>query len=61
MNKELVNNLIEQAKNKKPLSISYKGRLSAQEIELLNNNGCTVHCPSVYMDGSVMYLLRFIN
>ena len=58
MNNELVKTLIDQAKNKKPLSISYKGRLSEQEIVLLNDNGCSVHCPSVYMGGTAEYSIR---
>ena len=54
----MVKELIEQAKNKYPVSIHYKGRLSEEEsIEL--RKSCDVHCPTVYMDGSAIYSIRW--
>ena len=50
--------LIEKAKNKYPLSVSYKGRLTSEEVAEIEKN-CTVHCPSVYMDGSAVYSIRY--
>ena len=50
--------LIEKAKNKYPLSVSYKGRLTSTEIAKVEEY-CTVHCPSVYMDGSAVYSIRY--
>lgn len=50
--------LIEQAKSKYPLSISYKGRLTSKEVEKLEKH-CMLHCPSVYMDGTAVYSIRY--
>ena len=50
--------LIEKAKNKYPLSVSYKGRLTSEEVAEIEKN-CTVHCPSVYMDGTAVYSIRY--
>ena len=50
--------LIEQAKSKYPLSISYKGRLTSKEVAELEKY-CTFHCPSVYMDGTAVYSIRY--
>ena len=53
-----VKELIEQAKRKFPVAIQYKGRLSDSEIEKLEKV-CKVRRPSVYMNGSVMYSIRY--
>lgn len=50
--------LIEQAKNRFPLSISYKGRLTSGEMKKLEKY-CIIHCPSVYMDGTAVYSIRY--
>ena len=50
--------LIEQAKNKYPLSVSYQGRLTSEEVAEIEKN-CTIHCPSVYMDGTAVYSIRY--
>lgn len=53
-----VQELIESAKNRFPLSVSFTGKLTSKEITLIEKF-CTVHCPSVYMDGSATYSIRF--
>ena len=53
-----VQELIESAKNRFPLSVSFSGRLTSTEIVVIEEY-CTVHCPSVYMDGSATYCIRF--
>ena len=50
--------LIESAKNRFPFAISYKGRLTGEEMKKLEKY-CIVHCPSVYMDGSAVYSIRY--
>ena len=50
--------LIEQAKNRFPLSVSYKGRLTSGEMKKLEKH-CIIHCPSVYMDGTAVYSIRY--
>jgi hypothetical protein len=53
-----VEELIEQAKNKSPFSISYNGRLTSEEMKKLEKY-CIIHCPSVYMDGTAVYSIRY--
>lgn len=50
--------LIEKAKNRFPLAISYKGRLTSTQIKELEKY-CIIHCPSVYMDGTAVYSIRY--
>ena len=50
--------LIEQAKNRFPFAISYKGRLTSTQIKELEKY-CIIHCPSVYMDGTAVYSIRY--
>ena len=50
--------LIAKAKNRFPLSISYKGTLTSTQIKELEKY-CTLHCPSVYMDGTAVYSIRY--
>ena len=50
--------LIEKAKNRFPFAISYKGRLTSEEVAEIEKN-CTIHCPSVYMDGTAVYSIRY--
>lgn len=52
--------IIEKAKNKYPLSISFKGRLTAEDIKKLEEY-CLIRCPSVYMDGSAKYSVRWLR
>ena len=54
----IVQELIESAKNRFPLSVSFSGKLTNKEIALIEQY-CTVHCPSVYIDGSATYSIRF--
>lgn len=54
----LVNQMIELAKNKYPVSIPYKGKLTEEDITELERV-CDVRCPSIYMDGSGYYFIRF--
>ena len=53
-----VQELIENAKNRFPLSVSFFGTLTNTEIAEIEKY-CTLHCPSVYMDGSATYSIRF--
>ena len=53
-----VQELIDSAKNKFPLSVSFSGKLTTKELAVIDKH-CTVHCPSVYMDGSATYSIRF--
>jgi hypothetical protein len=50
--------LMEQAKNRFPFSISYKGRLTSTQIKELEKY-CIIHCPSVYMNGTAVYSIRY--
>ena len=50
--------IIEEAKKKYPLSVQYRGKLFAFDIEELEKE-CEIHCSSVYMDGSGMYHIRY--
>ena len=54
----MVQELIEKAKNKYPTSIYYMGQLSEEEITVLDKV-CDVKCPSIYMDGSATYSIRY--
>lgn len=54
----LKENLLHIAKEKYPIAIQYKGRLSEQELDYLEKF-CDVRCPSVYMDGSALYSIRY--
>lgn len=50
--------LIQKAKNSFPVAISYKGRLTSGEMKKLEKH-CIIHCPSVYMDGTAVYSIRY--
>ena len=50
--------LIEKARNKYPLSISFNGKLSLEQIKLIEKH-CIIRCPSVYMDGTAVYSIRY--
>ena len=50
--------LIAKAKNRFPFSISYKGRLTSIQIKELEKY-CIIHCPSVYMNGTAVYSIRY--
>lgn len=50
--------LIEKAKIKYPVSIPYKGKLTEEDITELERV-CDVRCPSIYMDGSGYYYIRY--
>ena len=47
------------AKCKYPLSITYKGRLTEEEILTLEKT-CNIQCSSLFMDGSAVYTIRYI-
>lgn len=53
-----MNKLIQQAKEKYPVSICYKGRLTVEELNELEKY-CDVHAFSVYMNGTVVYSIRY--
>lgn len=50
--------IIKQAKEKYPVSIHYKGRLTKEEISEIEKF-CTINTPSVYMDGSCYYVITY--
>ncbi len=50
--------LIELAKDKFPIFIHYKGRLSEEEIAEIEKT-CDIHCPTVYMDGSAIWSIKY--
>ena len=54
----MVQELIEKAKSKYPVSVYYTGRLSKEETTALEKE-CDVKYPSVYMDGSATYSIRY--
>ena len=54
----MITELIQQAKDKYPLSIYVKGKLSEEEIAEIEKV-CDIRCPSVYMDGSAAYCIRY--
>ena len=54
----MVAKLIQQAKEKYPLSLYIKGKLSEKEIAELEKV-CDIYYPSVYMDGSAAYCIRY--
>lgn len=47
------------AKSKYPLSISYKGNLTEEEMHDLEKT-CKIQCSSIFMDGSAVYTIRYI-
>lgn len=54
----IVQKLIEQSKNKYPVSIPYNGKLTENDINELEKE-CDVRCASVYMDGTGYYFIRY--
>lgn len=54
----MIQELIEQAKTKYPVSVHYKGRLIEEDINELEKV-CDVRCSSVYMDGTGTYSIRY--
>ena len=52
-----INEIINSARIKYPISVFYKGYISEEEMEELEKY-CDVHCGSVYMDGSGCYSIR---
>lgn len=55
---EKVKNLIENAKNRYPMSVYYKGRFTENERKELEKF-CDVKCASVYMNGTGTYSIRY--
>ena len=49
--------LISLAKDKFPLSVSYKGKLTEDELTEIEQY-CDLHCSSIFMDGSAVYNIR---
>lgn len=54
-----VTEIIEKAKDKLPMSYGFRGRLSAEEIEKIEEF-CDVSAMSIYMDGSCYYQIRYL-
>ena len=54
----MITELIQQAKEKYPLSIYIKGKLSEEELAEVEKV-CDIYCHSVYMDGSAAYCIRY--
>lgn len=55
-----MNNFVQMAKEKYPLSISYKGKLTEKELLELEKF-CDIHCSSIFMDGSAIYTIKYKN
>ena len=58
LDSKVIKELYKQAKEKYPVSIQYKGRLTIEELEELEKY-CDVHAFSVYMNGTVVYSIRY--
>ena len=56
--KELIQGLIDEAKNKYPVSVHYTGQLTEDEIDALEEM-CDVKCSAVYMSGAATYVIRY--
>ena len=56
--KGLSRNIIEHAKRLYPKSIHYRGKLTDKQYYKIEKQ-CKIYCVSLYMDGSVMYCVRF--
>ena len=54
-NAEKLKNL---AKEKSPIYIHYKGKLSEDEVLEIEET-CDIHSPTVYMDGSAIYSIKY--
>lgn len=54
----LVEVLVNEAGSKYPVSIYFKGRLTEEQLSEIEKK-CYVNCPTVYMDGSAMYSIRY--
>ena len=54
----MVQELIDKAKVKFPVSIYYTGQLSEEDISTLEEV-CDVKCSSIYMSGSATYSIRY--
>lgn len=54
----LADEIIAEAKAKSPCSVCFKGRLSFEEREVIAKE-CRITVPSVYMDGTVTYYIRW--
>lgn len=54
----LADQIIAEAKAKYPCSVCVKGRLTEEEREKIASE-CRVTVPSVYMDGSCTYYIRW--
>lgn len=46
------------AKEKFPIHIHYKGKLSEGEVSEIEET-CDIHSPTVYMDGSAIYSIKY--
>lgn len=54
----MIQELIDKAKSKYPVSIHYTGQLSDEDIAALKKV-CDVKYPSVHMNGSATYSIRY--
>jgi len=50
--------LLNEAKQHRPTYL-YRGRISEQDREWLENNGCRVTCYAIYMSGECSYSLHY--
>lgn len=50
--------LIDKARSKYPVSLYFRGRLTKEELSEIEKK-CYVNFPTVYMDGSAMYSIRY--
>lgn len=54
-----VRQIIEKAKERYPATFGFRGKLSPEERKEIENNGCDIRNPSVHMDGSCYYVIKY--
>lgn len=54
----LSQSIIKHAKRLYPISLRYRGQFTDKQYNEIEKQ-CEIHCPSVYMDGSRMYCIRY--
>lgn len=53
-----IEEIIKSAKEIYPRSVQYRGRFTEEETLEIEKR-CDIYHPSVYMDGTVLYLIRY--
>lgn len=55
-----VTDIIQMAQSQYPVNLILRGWISEEEMEELDKV-CDVSCPSIYMDGTATYYIRYRN